>query len=125
MSMINNLLGHLLEEKSITTWEAYERWHLTTLAQRIHDLREKGYPILSEKIRHDNGNYYSRYWLDPNYLNTINLQGENIQKAEPSQPLSKKPKPMGQAGNADLLFVLQAVTILIIVQIVFSMLGRN
>lgn len=50
-------------------------WHLTTLAQRIYDLREKGYPIQSERIRHDNGNYYSKYWLDADYINAINLAG--------------------------------------------------
>ena len=69
------LIEWLNNDKSITKWEAYEMWHLTTLAQRIYDLREKGYPIQSERIRHDNGNYYSKYWLDADYINAINLAG--------------------------------------------------
>lgn len=90
MTMIEKLTNWLLDEKSISKWEAYEMWHLTTLAQRIHDLREKGYPICSEKIRHDNGNYYSRYWLDSNYINAINLAGERIDKLEPNREQSIK-----------------------------------
>lgn len=73
--MIEHLIEWLNNDKSITKWEAYEMWHLTTLAQRIYDLREKGYPIQSERIRHDNGNYYSKYWLDADYINAINLAG--------------------------------------------------
>ena len=91
MTMIEKLTNWLLDEKSISKWEAYQMWHLTTLAQRIHDLREKGYPICSEKIRHDNGNYYSRYWLDSNYINAINLAGERIEKLEPNREQSIKP----------------------------------
>ena len=91
MTMIERLINWLFEYRTITKWEAYEMWHLTTLAQRIHDLREKGYPIQSEKILHTNGNYYSRYWLDPNYINAINLQGERIEKLEPNREQSIKP----------------------------------
>ena len=47
MTMIERLINWLFEYRTITKWEAYEMWHLTTLAQRIHDLREKGYPIQS------------------------------------------------------------------------------
>lgn len=91
MTMIDKLLAHLLSGQSITKWDAYLDWHLTTLAQRIHDLRERGYPIQSEKILHTNGNYYSRYWLDSNYINAINLQGERIEKLEPNREQSIKP----------------------------------
>ena len=89
--MIDKLLAHLLSGQSITKWDAYLDWNLTTLAQRIHDLRERGYPIQSEKILHTNGNYYSRYWLDSNYINAINLQGERIEKLEPNREQSIKP----------------------------------
>lgn len=91
MTMIERLINWLFEYRTITKWEAYEMWHLTTLAQRIHDLREQGYPIQSEKILHTNGNYYSRYWLDSNYINAINLQGERIEKLEPNREQSIKP----------------------------------
>ena len=55
--------AHLMAGEPITTWQAYSRYQITCLAQRVHDLREAGLPIQGEMIS-ENGKRFKRYWLD-------------------------------------------------------------
>jgi hypothetical protein len=54
--------AHLLAGESISTWQAYELYNITCLAQRIHELRNAGLPIQSELVT-KNGKRFSLYWL--------------------------------------------------------------
>lgn len=56
------ILNHLLTGERISTWIAYERYHITVLSQRISDLRQSGIPIQSVLVKTD-GKQYSEYWL--------------------------------------------------------------
>lgn len=56
------ILSHLLTGERISTWIAYECYHITVLSQRISDLRQSGIPIQSVLVKKD-GKQYSEYWL--------------------------------------------------------------
>ncbi len=60
--------AHLLAGKSISTWQAYQLYNITCLAQRIHDLRNKGLPIDDEIVEVD-GKRFKLYWLNTDYIN--------------------------------------------------------
>lgn len=71
--------AHLLAGKSISTWQAYQLYSITCLAQRIHDLRNKGLPIDDEMVVRE-GKRFNLYWLNTDYINgqlssPINNQG--------------------------------------------------
>lgn len=55
--------SHLMEGKNISTWDAYARYQITCLAQRVHDLRTAGLDIKSE-IKVKNGKRFSLYWIE-------------------------------------------------------------
>ncbi|HBH34775.1 MAG TPA: hypothetical protein DDW38_09745 [Psychrobacter sp.] len=59
---------HLLAGKSISTWQAYQLYDITCLAQRIHDLRNKGLPIDDEMVVRE-GKRFKLYWLNTDYIN--------------------------------------------------------
>ena len=50
MSQNQKILNHLKEHKKITSYEAFEKYRITRLSARIHDLREQGYNITSDMI---------------------------------------------------------------------------
>lgn len=54
---------HLMTGATISTWEAYERYQITSLAQRIYDLRKAGMTIHS-KSTVKNGKRFNLYWID-------------------------------------------------------------
>lgn len=56
------ILEHLQANQTISTWQAYELYNITCLAQRIFDLRRCGYNIASELVT-VNGKTFSNYWL--------------------------------------------------------------
>ncbi len=60
--------AHLLADKSISTWQAYQLYNITCLAQRIHDLRNKGLPIDDEMVVRE-GKRFKLYWLNTDYMN--------------------------------------------------------
>ena len=63
-SQTNMILNYLKEGNSITTLEATNLFQITCLAERIRDLREKGYVINSLMIKDDkSGKRYARYSL--------------------------------------------------------------
>jgi len=61
MSQTDTLLTHL-KRKSITTFEAFEKYGMTRLSGRVFDLRNRGYSILA-KPESKNGKRYFRYQL--------------------------------------------------------------
>ena len=50
MSQCERILKYMNEHGSITTLEAFVELGVTRLSGRIHDLRQKGYEIESERI---------------------------------------------------------------------------
>ena len=45
-----DVLAHLIEHGSITTYEAYQKYGCTRLPSRIYDYRQKGYEIESDSL---------------------------------------------------------------------------
>lgn len=57
------ILNHLKHD-SITSWEAWEKYHVTRLSARIYDLKQLGYDIRSVREENDEtGSHYARYFL--------------------------------------------------------------
>ena len=48
------ILGHMIIHGRITEKEAFENYHITCTAQRIHDLRKDGYCIVSDMTEFTN-----------------------------------------------------------------------
>ncbi len=59
----DTIRAHLMIGATISTWEAYELYQITSLAQRVHELRRSGLDIKSE-IMVKNGKRFSLYWLE-------------------------------------------------------------
>lgn len=45
------LLAHLSQGKSITTWEAWRLYRITTASQRMSELKDRGHRIDSVMVR--------------------------------------------------------------------------
>ncbi len=63
-AMIDIVLDHLKEGKSITAFEAVELWGELNLRNKISELRRRGWRIFSDEIQNPNGGKYKRYYLD-------------------------------------------------------------
>lgn len=63
----DTIRAHLMTGASISTWDAYECYQITCLAQRVHDLRRSGLDIES-KVMVKDGKRFSLYWLDEQTL---------------------------------------------------------
>ena len=57
---------YLESGNTLTTYEAFALFKITSLNQRITDLRRKGYVIDSIPEEHDGKNYVRYYWSDEN-----------------------------------------------------------
>ena len=73
MTQAQIIKAHLMTGSTITTWQAYEQYGITCLAQRICDLRQAGIPIKSDLITH-NGKRFNLYWLDTGYIQAQKAQ---------------------------------------------------
>lgn len=62
MTQRQQVLRHLQENGSITSWEAIMKFHATRLSGIIYSLRKGGYPIVST-MESSNGKHYTRYSL--------------------------------------------------------------
>lgn len=64
----SQILNHLIEKGGITRLEALKRYGCMGLVQRIHDLRNEGYAIETERVKFKNANgypgQYARYTMD-------------------------------------------------------------
>lgn len=63
MSQNQKILNHLKEHKKITSIEAFEKYRITRLSARIHDLREQGHKITSDMV-YGNECRYAVYRLE-------------------------------------------------------------
>lgn len=63
MSQTQIILEHFLAGKTLSTFEAYETYNITTLGQRCTELRERGHKV-KDKWEKKNGKTYKRYWMD-------------------------------------------------------------
>lgn len=66
-SQKEKILEYLKTGKSITSWEAIQKFHVTRLASAIYDLKAKGHPIKSSLVYDINADgkpcKYSIYWM--------------------------------------------------------------
>ena len=67
MTQCERILRHLNDHGSITSLEAMSEYGIMRLASRINDLKEMGYPIISERMtgknRYEEPTSYSVYRL--------------------------------------------------------------
>ena len=76
-TQIEIVRAHLMTGATITTWDAYRLYQITSLAQRIHNLRETGLLIQSEMVKH-NDKRFSVYWLDEQTLLESELSNSEV-----------------------------------------------
>ena len=76
-TQIEIVRAHLMTGAIITTWDAYRFYQITSLAQRIHDLRSSGLVIQSEIVTH-NDKRFSVYWLDEQTLLESELSNREV-----------------------------------------------
>ena len=61
------VLDYLLSGKSITSWDAIQKFRATRLSAIIFNLKEKGYPIKSSMVydidKDGNPVKYAKYWM--------------------------------------------------------------
>lgn len=63
MSQKTDVLKHLKENKTITSWEAIQIFRCTRLADRIFSLRKEGHEIITNNMVSDNGKRFAEYVL--------------------------------------------------------------
>ncbi|WP_413518977.1 helix-turn-helix domain-containing protein [Psychrobacter glacincola] len=76
-TQIEIIRAHLMTGATITTWDAYRLYQITSLAQRIHNLRDTGLLIQSEMVNH-NDKRFSVYWLDEQTLLESELSNSEV-----------------------------------------------
>jgi len=62
MSQKQQVLNHMATKGSITPMEAFKRYGITCLAERIRDARESGHKIAAVMVK-ANGKRFARYSL--------------------------------------------------------------
>jgi len=62
MSVSHKLEAWLLKGKTITALQALNKWGCMRLSARINDLRNNGFPILTDSVK-QNGKIFARYRL--------------------------------------------------------------
>jgi len=62
MSMSHKLEAWLLKGKTITALQALNKWGCMRLSARINELRNDGFPILTDSVK-QNGKVFARYRL--------------------------------------------------------------
>jgi len=76
-TQIEIVKAHLMTGATITTWDAYRIYQITSLAQRIHELRGSGLLIQSEMVKHNN-KWFAVYWLDEQTLLESELSNSEV-----------------------------------------------
>ena len=66
-TQIEIIRAHLMTGATITIWDSIRLYRITSLAQRIHELRGSGLLIQSEMVKHNN-KWFAVYWLDEQTL---------------------------------------------------------
>jgi len=62
MSVSHKLEAWLLKGKTITALQALNKWGCMRLSARINELRNAGFPILTDSVK-QNGKVFARYRL--------------------------------------------------------------
>ena len=60
MNQKDQVLQHLRKKKSITSWEAIQKYGITRLADTVFQLKGKGYDIITT-IEMGNGKKWAKY----------------------------------------------------------------
>ena len=76
-TQIEIIRAHLMTGATITIWDSIRLYRITSLAQRIHNLRSAGLVIQSEIVTH-NDKRFSIYWLDEHTLLESELSNSEI-----------------------------------------------
>lgn len=67
MTQKEMVIDFIMENGSITTWQAFEEFGITRLAARIADIRKDGHEVHSETVqtknRYGKPSHYTRYWF--------------------------------------------------------------
>ena len=63
MNQQQQVLNHLRQHGSITSWDAITHYHITRLSAYIFNLKEAGHDISSDTEVGDSGKKYARYTL--------------------------------------------------------------
>lgn len=72
-SQLNIIRKYMLDGNAITPIEALNLCGCFRLSAIIHTLRHKeGYPILMDQPEVTNGKPYARYWIDKEYIKSVN-----------------------------------------------------
>lgn len=72
-TQIEIIRAYLMTGATISIWESICLYQITSLAQRIHNLRSAGLLIQSEMVKHNNKRF-AVYWLDEQTL--LELESE-------------------------------------------------
>lgn len=76
-TQIEIIRAHLITGATITIWDSIRLYRITSLAQRIFDLRESGLLIQSEMVKHNN-KWFAVYWLDEQTLLESELSDNEV-----------------------------------------------
>lgn len=76
-TQIEIIRAHLMTGATISIWESIRLYKITSLAQRIHNLRRTGLVIQSEIVTH-NDKRFSTYWLDEQILLESELSNSEV-----------------------------------------------
>ena len=76
-TQIEIIRAHLMTGATISIWESIRLYKITSLAQRIHNLRSAGLVIQSEIVTH-NDKRFSTYWLDEQILLESELSNSEV-----------------------------------------------
>ena len=63
MSQTKQILSHMKQHGSITAIQALRSYQCMRLAARIHNLRQQGHEIDTQRWRTRSGKTVARYWL--------------------------------------------------------------
>lgn len=76
-TQIEIIRAHLMTGATITIWDSIRLYRITSLAQRIFDLRAEGLFIQSEMVKH-NDKWFAVYWLDEATLLESELSNSEV-----------------------------------------------
>ncbi|MGP5493364.1 MULTISPECIES: helix-turn-helix domain-containing protein [Psychrobacter] len=76
-SQNDTVKAHMLAGHAIDTWQAYKLYNITSLAQRVYDLKKSGMPIKSKMVT-KNSKTYSIYWIDSEVIQSYQKNPDDI-----------------------------------------------
>jgi len=84
-SQNDTIKAHMLAGHSIDTWQAYKLYNITSLAQRVYELKKSGLSIKSKMVT-KNSKTYSIYWIDSDVIQSYSQNSDgNINESVESE----------------------------------------